>query len=765
MLRQFLREFRIGDDNFVYRDQLNANYDQKHYFVEVDLKDVTTFSPKMGQLLRQRPLQVLPLFERAAQDVIAMSRSGSNDQGDGSSGTSKRREDITRMQVQLVNLDRLATSIRELDSGDISQLLKIPGIVIAATKPTCKATKLTVMCSNCRTSMTFHSNGGGGGGGFGQVSLPRKCANANDEKNERPCPLDPFVVLPDKCDYLDVQTLKLQENPEDIPTGEMPRHIVLFCDRQLVNKVKPGARVNIIGVYKVMDTYTKGNSNGGSANGKDATVCRPYVEVIGIEERAVIGGGGGGGGRGDSDGSGSSSSSSGDRGNATFGNNGNAGHATLFSTDEEEAIRELIVQSSSSSSSSYGHVSDCIAQSIAPAIWGNLDVKKALACLLFGGSRKILPDGMKLRGDINVLLLGDPSVAKSQLLKFVKDVAPIGVYTSGKGSSASGLTASVIKEGGEFHLEGGAMVLADGGVVCIDEFDKMREQDRVAIHEAMEQQTISIAKAGITTILNSRTAVLAAANPVLGRYDDLKTTAENIEFETTILSRFDLIFIIRDVKDKERDMRLAQHIMDLHISTTDVGDRSITNATTTVMSPPISPSMLVKYISYAKRIHPRLNNAAVEMLRTHYVQFRQEAKQREIETGEPSAIPLTVRQLESLVRIAESLARMELVHEVNEEHVKEAVRLFKVSTLRAAKSGIFDDTSSQSGDFQQGVQKAERSIRRRVAIGCTISVKKLMDEMIKHLLPQRAIARALDNLHARGEIEFKSRKLKIFRKK
>lgn len=173
-----------------------------------------------------------------------------------------------------------------------------------------------------------------------------------------------------------------------------------------------------------------------------------------------------------------------------------------------------------------------ISKSIASAIYGSDDIKKAVACLLFGGSPKKLPDGMRLRGDINILLLGDPSTAKSQFLKFVERVAPISVYTSGKGSSAAGLTASVIRDQstGEFQLEGGAMVLADGGVVCIDEFDKMRGQDRVAIHEAMEQQTISIAKAGITTILNSRTSVLAAANPVFGRYDDLKHAAEQIDF-------------------------------------------------------------------------------------------------------------------------------------------------------------------------------------------------------------------------------------------
>merc|ERR1712144_148621 len=165
------------------------------------------------------------------------------------------------------------------------------------------------------------------------------------------------------------------------------------------------------------------------------------------------------------------------------------------------------------------------------------DIKKAIACLLLGGSKKILPDGMRLRGDINVLMLGDPGTAKSQLLKFVEKAAPIAIYTSGKGSSAAGLTASVQRDHTtrEFYLEGGALVLADGGVVCIDEFDKMRPEDRVAIHEAMEQQTISIAKAGITTVLNARVAVLAAANPPSGRYDDLRCAEENIDMQNTIL--------------------------------------------------------------------------------------------------------------------------------------------------------------------------------------------------------------------------------------
>ena len=267
------------------------------------------------------------------------------------------------------------------------------------------------------------------------------------------------------------------------------------------------------------------------------------------------------------------------------------------------------------------------------------------------------PTGMKLRGDINVLLLGDPSTAKSQFLKFVEKVAPVGVYTSGKGSSAAGLTASVVKNrDGEFTLEGGAMVLADGGVVCIDEFDKMREQDRVAIHEAMEQQTISVAKAGITTILNSRASVLAAANPVDGRYDDYKSAAENIDFMPTILSRFDLIFIVRDIRDEAKDKMIAKHVMGVHINATQAAD--------VVAEGEIDVTAMKKFISYCRlKCAPRLSEDAGNALRNHYVTIRNAHRIRtEQQGGSAATVPITVRQLEAVIRIAESLAKVCLLN-------------------------------------------------------------------------------------------------------
>jgi DNA replication licensing factor MCM5 len=302
---------------------------------------------------------------------------------------------------------------------------------------------------------------------------------------------------------------------------------------------------------------------------------------------------------------------------------------------------------------------------------------------MFGGSPKKLPDGMRLRGDINVLLLGDPSVAKSQFLKFVERVAPISVYTSGKGSSAAGLTAAVIKDAatGEFQLEGGAMVLADGGIVCIDEFDKMRPQDRVAIHEAMEQQTISIAKAGITTILNARASVLAAANPLFGRYDDLKHAAEQIDFQSSILSRFDAIFIVRDVRDEGVDKAIASHVVNLHMLRNDASN-----------SPEIETELLKKYLVYAKqKVFPRLSEEAGNSLQNMYVLDRKTSKEQQV-SKKTAGIPITVRQLEAIIRISEAIARMHLQSVVQIKHVEEAHRIFKISTMNAAASGMNNAT-------------------------------------------------------------------------
>jgi DNA replication licensing factor MCM5 len=479
--------------------------------------------------------------------------------------------------------------------------------------------------------------------------------------------------------------------------------------RCLVNKVMPGTRGTVVGIYSVINQ--KLSSKEGT---KGAVAIRTaYIRMVGLEVHQ-------------------------DQSHR---------HQMMFSAAEEEEFVSI---------SRRPNLYTEFAHSIAPSIFGHSDVKKAIACLLFGGSRKILLDGMRLRGDINVLLLGDPGVAKSQLLKFVERVAPIAVYTSGKGSSAAGLTASVIRDPGsrEFYLEGGAMVLADGGVVCIDEFDKMRDEDRVAIHEAMEQQTISIAKAGITTMLNSRTSVLAAANPIFGRYDDLKTAGENIDFQSTILSRFDMIFILKDSHEEANDQRIARHVMGIH------RQQGIPEEINQV---DFDIQTMRRYISYARtRCAPRLGEEAAEKLSSYYVRIRSEIRSLEHQMGTRAAVPITVRQLEAVVRISEALAKLTLCPTVREDHVEEAIRLFQLSTMNAVESGSVVD-NMQVDALKSDIRQIEEEVRQRLPIGSQASISVLLSEYQARGIPETAVHRALRILIDRGTMQFRHQRKVVFR--
>lgn len=298
------------------------------------------------------------------------------------------------------------------------------------------------------------------------------------------------------------------------------------------------------------------------------------------------------------------------------------------------------------------------------------------------------------------------------------------------------------------------MVLADGGVVCIDEFDKMRDEDRVAIHEAMEQQTISIAKAGITTILNSRTSVLAAANPVFGRYDDMKSPGENIDFQTTILSRFDMIFIVKDEHDEARDRTLAKHVMNIHMNRQDESSTAVGE---------IDIDLLKRYVAFAKaRCAPRLSPEASEKLSSHFVALRRQVAQVERDNDERSSIPITVRQLEAIIRMSESLAKMTLSPTVREEHVDEAMRLFRFSTMDAVQAGSVEGMTR--GELQEEVVKLEREIRRRLPIGWTVAAGRLRNEFCDGQgYTTHALERTLYILEKRDVLRFSNQRKVITR--
>jgi len=693
-LKEFIRDFHHeGNFEYKYRNSLKNNYLRQQYFLEVSLNDLASFDGDLADRIRSNPGDIIPLFEEAAKEIA-------------DEVTRPRNEETDLQDIHVTfSSDETGTSVRDLKSDQVSKLVKIPGIVVSASGIKAKATNITIQCRSCRTTIPNIPIRPGLDG----YAMPRKC---NTEQAGRPkCPLDPYFILPDKCKCVDFQILKLQEAPDSVPHGEMPRHVKLFLERSLCEKVVPGNRVSVLGIFSIQKAAKQGYGKDKGATG----VRMPYLRVAGIHVETE--------------------------------GLGRASGSLTFTGEEEEKFRRMAADPD---------IYNRITKSIAPSIYGSEDIKKSIACLLFGGSRKRMPDGLTRRGDINVLLLGDPGTAKSQLLKFVERTAPIAVYTSGKGSSAAGLTASVMRNpaSGGFVVEGGAMVLADGGVVCIDEFDKMKEDDRVAIHEAMEQQTISIAKAGITTTLNSRCSVLAAANSVFGRWDDSKGE-ENIDFMPTILSRFDTIFIVKDEHDEKRDTTLAKHVMGIHMNA----------AADTAVEGELSLNELKRFVAFARqRCGPRLEFEAAEKLKDMYVLMRRGHREAEDDGEKKLSIPITVRQLEAIVRISESLAKMELKSFATNAHVEEALRLFKVSTLSSAMSGELAGAEGfVTEEEQDKIQKIEKNLKRRFAVGSQVSEHTILTDFARQKYPERLVTKVIYAMVRREELQYRMQKKMLYR--
>lgn len=472
------------------------------------------------------------------------------------------------------------------------------------------------------------------------------------------------------CTYRDHQSISIQEMPERAPAGQLPRGVDVILDDDLVDKVKPGDRIQLVGTYRTLGNR---NTNHNSALFKTIILANNIVLL---------------------------SSKSG----------GGVATATITDTD----LRNINKVAKSR------NLFELLSQSLAPSIYGHDHIKKAILLMLLGGMEKNLENGTHLRGDINILMVGDPSTAKSQLLRFVLNTAPLAIATTGRGSSGVGLTAAVTsdKETGERRLEAGAMVMADRGVVCIDEFDKMSDIDRVAIHEVMEQQTVTIAKAGIHTSLNARCSVVAAANPIFGQYDPHKDPHKNIALPDSLLSRFDLLFVVTDDIEDTRDRQVSEHVLRMHryrqpgteegapvrentgqsLSVggqaqsdsqrpTDVYEKydamlhaGVTGRSSSSKKPKVlSIPFMKKYIQYAKtRIKPVLSQDAADRIAEIYVGLRND----DLEGNQRRTSPMTVRTLETLIRLATAHAKSRLSNRVDERDALAAEAILRFALFK-----------------------------------------------------------------------------------
>jgi replicative DNA helicase Mcm len=615
--------------------------------VIVEFEDLYGFDQALAELLLNKPEEYLQHAGKGAYEQLRIE-------------DAEHAEKIDKINVRIVQL--LGKEVlRKLGSRQMSKLIMIEGIVVRATPVRPMVLQGAFKCKRCGTMNIVEQTGQ-------FLKAPAIC-QAPD------CGRDgPFEFTQEESSFIDSQDLRLQEKPEDLPPGQLPRTLaVKLVGDDIVDVARPGDHVSIVGIVRAFAPSLMGMGK-----------LRTFILQLDANSAGVL---------------------------------GKEPETSPPTPEEEEKMHAL---------SKDPAVHRKIMLSIAPSIFGYEHVKEAIMYLLFGGVSKSLPD-VNIRGEMNALLIGDPGTAKSQLLQYVARIAPRGLYTSGRGTTAAGLTAAVVREkGGSMSLEAGALVLADKGIACIDEMDKMRPEDRVAIHEAMEQHTVSVAKGGIVATLNARTAVLAAANPSLGRYEPNRTVAENVPLPVTILSRFDLIFVLRDVPNKDSDRKMSEHILELH-------RRGVSP-----VEAQVDAELLRKYVSYAKGIKPVLGTDALKALSDFYLAMRAASE------TEGSPVAITARQLESLVRISEARARVALRKEVTAEDAAAAITIMKRSLEEV---GI--DLSSYKVDIDLIMTGRPKTLRDRLSIvlSTLMSMEKVTgivekDALVSELETKQKIPRA-----------------------